>query len=172
MSLADISELPDSARVWIFGADRSPNPSETGRLLDAVSRFLQSWTAHSQELRAAFDWREHRFLVVALDESRVPASGCSIDALVDRLRELGQELSLDLLDGARVWYSDAEGRTRAVSRETFQRLAKEGEVGPRTTVYDLTADRLGEVRSDEWKRPASGSWHAELLPQTRDELSG
>lgn len=172
MSLADVSELPDSARAWIFGADRSPGPSETGRLLDAVSRFLQSWTAHSRELRAALAWREHRFLVVALDEGRVPASGCSIDALVGRLRELGEELSLDLLDGGRVWFSDAEGRTRAVSREAFRRLAEEGEVGPGTTVYDLTADRLGEIRSGEWKRPAAQSWHAELLPQTRNEPAG
>lgn len=171
MSRVAMEDLPDSARVWIFGADRSPSPNETAHLLDAVARFVEDWTAHAEDLRAAVDWRHHRFLLVGLDESRAAASGCSIDALMGRLRELGSELDLELTDGRPVWFRDPEGRVRQVSRDAFRRLSRGGEVDGETTVFDLTVDRLGHVREDRWVRPAADSWHEALLEEAAGEAS-
>lgn len=163
MSRIPFDELPDSARVWIFGADRSPSPSESAHLLDALSRFVEDWTAHREELYAAVDWRHHRFLLVGLDESRVPASGCSIDALMNRVGELGEKLGVELLEGSPVWFRDPDGRVRQVSREAFRRLARQGEVDEDTPVFDLTVTRMEEAREGRWERPAAESWHRELL---------
>lgn len=164
MSLVDFEELPDAARLWIFGSDRSPSPTETAHLLGRMESFLEEWTAHDRRLRAGFDWREHRFLLIGLDQSRGGASGCSIDALHAQLRELEDELGTTMLDGGRVWLEDSRGRIRSLERPAFERAAEDGEVGPDTLVYDLTVDRVADVREGRWRRPAAESWHAALLP--------
>lgn len=163
MSAVAFDELPDSARLWVFGSDRSPSPTETAHLLDRMESFLEEWTAHDRSLRAGIDWREHRFLLVGLDEEEGEASGCSIDALYDQVRRLGEELGVEMLDSGRVWLEDSQGRIRCLDRSDFGRLADAGEVGPETVVFDLTADRVAEVREGQWRRPAGDSWHAELL---------
>ncbi len=165
MSLVDFDELPDSARLWAFGADRSPSPTETAHLLDRMESFLEEWTAHDRRLRAGFDWREHRFLLIGLDESAGDASGCSIDALHQQIRSLEEELGTTMLNGGRVWLEDSRGRIRSLDRPAFRRLAEADEVGPGTVVFDLTVDRLSDVREGRWRRPASEGWHAELLPE-------
>lgn len=166
MSLRPLDELPDTTRLWVFGADRRPDPEDVDRILERTRRFLEEWTAHRRELTAGRDWRRTRFLLVAVDESRVRASGCSIDDLMRFLQELERETGVGLTDDAPVWFRDPreEGAIRSVPRSEFGDLAREGTVGPDTTVYDLTVDRLGELREGGWERPARDSWHASLLP--------
>lgn len=164
MSLVDFEELPDSARLWVFGAERSPSPTETAHLLDRMESFLEEWTAHDRSLRAGFDWREHRFLMVGLDPSAGDASGCSIDALYRQIRSLEEELGTSMLAEGRVWLEDSRGRIRSLERSAFRRLAEAGEVGPGTVVFDLTVNRVEDVRRGRWRRPAGEGWHARLLP--------
>lgn len=166
MSPTPLEELHDGSRVWLYGAHRPPEEAEATRLVDATRRFLAEWSAHGSRLRAGLDWRHDRFLLLAVDESRTAASGCSIDAVTDHLAELESELDLPLLDTSPVWFRDPgrEGRIRTVSRSAFRRLAREGRVDGSTVVFDLTVDRLGDVREDRWEMPASEAWHASLLP--------
>jgi hypothetical protein len=166
MSLTTIEQLPDTARLWCFASDRALDAAETERLLAAVRDFLAGWAAHGQPLRTACDWRRDRFLLVAVDEEAAGASGCSIDALTRRLGEVEEALGVHLRDAAPVWYVEpgTDGRVRSVSRQSFRALAEEGRVDGATTVFDLTADRLADVREGRWERPAAKSWHARLLP--------
>ena len=155
--------LPDDGRVWAFAAEPQPGPEETARLLHAMQDFVRQWTAHREDLTGSVDWWHQRFLVVGLDDRRVGASGCSIDALMNRLSELEAELGVRLTESSPVWYRDAEDRIRSVTREEFRQLAGEGRVGPETSVFDLTARNVGQARSSRLERRASESWHARLL---------
>ncbi len=163
MSLVPLADLPDDARVWCFGADPTPGPERGGRLLEEMRAFVSEWTAHRKALRAGVGWWLDRFLCVAVDESAAGASGCSIDALSDRLRELERELGLSLLDATPVWFRDASGAIRSAPRETFRALAARGEVGAETPAFDLTVATLGELRAGRLERPVRESWHARLL---------
>lgn len=166
MSLIEFEQLPDESRVWIFGAAEPPEDGTAGRLRDRMRAFLEEWTAHRRELVAGFDWRYDRFLLVAVDDRRAGPSGCSIDALMHRLAGLEDELGVSLLDTSSVRYRDPDepGRIRSVARPEFRRLAESGDVGPDTVVFDLTVDRVGDVRAGRWERPAGESWHASLIP--------
>lgn len=167
MSLIAFDALPDDSRLWIFGAEPPPHPREAAELLDAVAGFLEEWAAHRRELDAGFAWDHRRFLQVGVDESATAASGCSIDALIARLRVLEEEHGLSLLDTSPVWFREPGdgGRIRCVGREAFRELAREGSVDGGTVVFDLTVDRLGDLRTGAWERPAAESWHAALLPE-------
>lgn len=158
-----VRDLPDEARLWVFGADRPLAPEESARASEETARFLEGWAAHGEELAAACDWRHGRFLIIALDERRAAASGCSIDALMGHVRQLESNLDVGLVDGSPVWYRDGE-EIHVASRREFRELAMRGDVSGRTVVFDLTVQRLGELRAGGWERPANSSWHGRLLP--------
>ena len=165
MSVHQIEALPDEARVWIFGSPEPLDPERRDELEDLMPPFLERWTAHRRDLRAAWDLREDRFLVVAVDESAAPASGCSIDTLMRHLSDLEERLDTSLLDAGWVWYRGAGGTIEAVRRHRLGELAEEGRVTGATPVFDPTLATLGELRRGRLERPARDSWHGRLLPE-------
>ena len=152
-------ELPEDARVWIFATARKLSGPERTRLLSEVDAFLEQWGAHATPLTAGRDLVYGRFLFVAVDQRAAGPSGCSIDALVRRMKALQEELGVELVDHAPVLFRRGEEIAR-VPREAFAALAEAGEVGPGTTVFDNTLTTLGDVRAGRWEVPASASWHA------------
>lgn len=163
MSFVPIASLPPDARIWCFGASARPAESTVEMLKTELARFLETWTAHRADLRAGFDWLDDGFLVIAVDESTMGASGCSIDALTSEIRRLEQEAGLDLMDASPVWYRDASGEVQRVTRPEFRQLATDGIVTETTPVFDLTVEHLEAVRSGDWEVAAGSSWHARLL---------
>jgi hypothetical protein len=159
MPKVNFESMPDEARVWVFAADRPLEGAAADRLLGTVDAFLEGWKAHGVPLSCARDWRYERFLIVAVDERSAPPSGCSIDALVRSLKGLEAELGLALLDNSPVWFRQQGGALRRADRATFRALARSGEVGPDTVVFDNTLTRLGELRQGGWERAARESWH-------------
>lgn len=163
MSHVALDALPGDARVWCFAASDALPDDAIDELRSSMEAFIERWTAHRAELRAGYDFVHDRFVVVAVDESRVGASGCSIDALTSEIRRLEDVAGVSLLDAAPVWYRDDAGEIHRVSRDGFRRLAADGRVGPDTMVFDLTVDRLDAVRTGAWEVEAGRSWHAVLL---------
>lgn len=164
MRTATLDGLPDDARLWIFGANRRLDEGEVAAVRSRLVPFLEGWTAHDARLTAGLEISEGRFVVIALDESRVSASGCSIDALSSELRALESRLDVRLLDGSPIWYRDSSGAIESVDRSTFREQAAAGRITPETPVFDLTVERLGDFQSGRWSGPAREHWHARLLP--------
>jgi len=153
-------KLPDSARVWIFAADRELRENEAVRLQEAVDRFLEGWKAHGAPLRAASEWHYGRFLMIGTDPRRTPPSGCSIDALVHAVRQLEGPFGVRFLGNETVWYRDGTGQIQSASRPEFRRLARSGEVTRNSVVFDNALTELAQVRAGHWEGPAADRWHA------------
>lgn len=166
MPRIDFAALPEHGRVWIFPATRRLEAQETGALLGEVDAFLDGWAAHGAPLRSARELVDGQFLVVGVDEDASQPSGCSIDALVNRLESLGEGLGLRLVDHAPVWFRDEDG-IRTVSREAFRQMARQGEVTSETAVIDTTVTRLARLRDGGLERPARESWHGRAFFGTR-----
>ncbi|HVR43609.1 MAG TPA: hypothetical protein VMS56_09200 [Thermoanaerobaculia bacterium] len=157
MSTQSLERLPDDAHVWLFGAAAPLGPEEQGRIRTAIEEFAGGWQSHGEDVGAAIDVIEDRFLLVAVDPA-VARGGCGIDKLYRRVREM-RASGIDLLDASLVFWNE-DGAFVSDSRAGFRRRAEIGEVGPDTIVADLTVDTLGGVRSSAWKRRAADSWHA------------
>ena len=152
----NIDQLSNDAHVWIFGISPALDPSQSETLLRYVDAFLEQWAAHGTPIRGARDLREGSFLVIAADEN-CERSGCSIDRMFGTLKALERELQVQILDSNRVFLRDG-GSVRAVLRPEFRSSANAD-----TPVFDVTAERLGDVRSGAWERRAADSWHRQLL---------
>lgn len=158
--------MPDDARLWVFAATHPVDAAGERALLDAVDRHLAQWHAHGQPLSCARDWREGRFLAVAVDQRSAGASGCSIDGLFRALRALEPELGTSLTAGGSVFYRAPNGEVTAVPRDRFEELAEAGAVDATTPVFDTSLTTAGDWRS-RFEIDASRSWHATLLPARR-----
>jgi hypothetical protein len=157
-----MENLPDTARAWVFGADRDLADAKNDLLLQEVDAFLSQWRAHGFPLTAGRDWRHQRFLTVAVDQSTAGASGCSIDGLFRSLKALEPKLGASLVTGGLVFYRDADGKIQSVDRERFTALGAQGKIQPDTPVFDPTVTTLGEWRA-RFELEAGQSWHAGLL---------
>lgn len=152
----NIDQLSNDAHIWIFGISPALDAQKSDVLLRHVDAFLDQWAAHGAPIRAARDLREGSFLVIAADEASYK-SGCSIDRMFGTLKTLERELNVQILDSSRVFLRH-EGAVRAVPRGDFRSAANSD-----TPVFDVTTERLGDVRSGAWERRAADSWHSSLL---------
>jgi hypothetical protein len=154
--------LPDTARVWVFAADRPVRGAQAEQLLAEVDRYLAGWKAHGFPLTCAREWRDDHFLLVGVDQSDARATGCSVDGLFRALRALEPRIGASLVGGGRVLYRDAGGAVHSVTRDEFAELGRRGEVGPQTAVFDPTVQSLGEWYA-RFETRVADSWHADLL---------
>lgn len=81
-----IDKLPDSSKVWFFGANRILSKEEVESLSKELTNFTNAWTAHGAQLTAGFLVLHNSIVIVAVDESKTPPSGCSIDKVFALLR--------------------------------------------------------------------------------------
>ncbi|HUH45884.1 MAG TPA: hypothetical protein VLZ54_01920 [Arenibacter sp.] len=159
--LVAFNTLPDESRVWIYQASRSFSETELGEIKLQLDAFLEDWTAHGSELRAGYEIRYNRFIVLALDQSNIPASGCSIDASVSFIQGLEKKYDLLLLDKMNVSYK--QGDFIAYKHlSDFKKMAKENAVSKNTIVFNNLVVSKVEYE-DSWEVPASESWHGRFM---------
>ena len=166
MPLTDFDSLPDDARLWVFGSSAPIDEVDSPKLLTAVDLFLEQWKAHGHALTSARTWHDERFLVIAVDQRTEGASGCSIDGLFRLLQGLEKAVGASMIGGGQVFFRDTVGLVHSVSRAEFESLAKVGEVGADTKVFDTSVVTLGAFRAG-FEKPARDSWQAQMLPATR-----
>ena len=90
--------LPDASRLWLFAANRPMEDNELEQLNNLLTDFVSGWKAHGSDLSAGFDVVHKGIVVVAVDESVAPPSGCSIDKVFRLLKEFGDQHGLDFFN--------------------------------------------------------------------------
>ena len=163
MPIVDFEALPDSSRIWVYGADKPIEQAGEKELLDAVDDFLRRWAAHGSPLHSARRWDDGRFLTIAVDSTREGASGCSIDGLYRTLKALEPSIGAGIVTSGLVYYRGTEG-IKAVTRDEFSNLSAKGEITGDTEVFDLSVTNLNEWKS-RFRSRARDSWHASLMPE-------
>ena len=162
MPIVKFEALPDDARIWVFGTAAPVDEIDAAKVLAVADAFLLQWNAHGHPLTCARDWRDERFLAVGVDHRTEGASGCSIDGLFRTLQGLESAIGTSLVGGGRVFFRDALHLVHSVTRQEFEAMARRGEVDGNTPVFDITVTSAAAYRNS-FERPASGSWHADLL---------
>lgn len=91
-------ELPPSARVWVYQANRAFSDIEKTSIESFLPKAIQEWNAHGAGLKGSFEIRYNQVVIIGLDESANAASGCSIDASTQWFKQLGIDLGIDFFD--------------------------------------------------------------------------
>ena len=159
--LVDFKTLPDNARIWIYQANRSFNETELEEIRSEMNTFVNDWTAHGSDLKAGYEIRYKRFIIVGLDQSQTAASGCSIDASVHFMLHLEKKYGVELLDKMNVSYKQGEF-VAYKSLSDFKKMARQKAVSKNTIVFNnLVANK--QEYEEHWEVPAAESWHARFM---------
>ena len=159
--LVSFDSLPETSRIWIYQANRSFTDSELVELETELGAFIEAWTAHGQNLRAAYEIRYKRFIILALDQSHAAASGCSIDASVHFIQSLEARFDVDLLDKMNVTFRQGEYITYKALTD-FKKMAKDRAISADTIVFNNLVTNIREYQ-DHWEVSAKESWHGRFL---------
>ena len=146
----NFSEIDNNSRVWVFGSKNILDPQDIVKISSTLDNFLLSWNAHGNDLISSYSIELNRFLIVALDESKFAASGCSIDALFRLVQGFEKELNTDFLNRMNIFiYTDKTIQCVNVL-EIKKYFQKE------SLFYDLTIDKKYQL--DTYLKPISQGW--------------
>jgi len=165
----DFNTLPDYARVWVYQANRPLTDAEVVAIDANLKSSLSQWAAHGQPLLASARVVENRFVVVAVDEGYNLPSGCSIDASVRTLREIGQQIDrgdgpLDFFDRSAA-IRTANGEVQVYPLPTLKAAVADGLIAPDTTVFNTLVKTKADFLAD-WQIHAADSWLKRYFAKT------
>ncbi|QDK83460.1 hypothetical protein EXU85_34590 [Spirosoma sp. KCTC 42546] len=152
----DFDKLPDTARVWVYQANRSLTDGDIKTIDEALQPALSQWAAHGQPLLASAKVVNSRFVVVGVDEGYTLPSGCSIDASMRTVQEIGRQLAVDFFDRSAA-VQVADGTVQTFALPAIKRAVADGLITPDTTVFNTLVKTKAEFMA-EWRIPAITSW--------------
>ncbi len=159
--LSPFKSLPESSRVWIYQCNRSFSEVEIEELRNSLDAFITQWTAHGADLKAGYEIRYKRFIILALDQTLNSASGCSIDASVHFIQQLEKKYEVDLLDKMNVSYKQGEFVAYKALAD-FKKMAMQKAVSGKTIVFNNLVTSIAEYQ-EYWEVSASESWHNRFM---------
>ena len=143
-------------RIIIYPASRPFTAKESKIITEKIFDFLGTWAAHGKPLSASFKIEKNQFIVIAVDEEKEVASGCSIDALSSMMRELDQEFSLGLFDRMKASFVE-NGEIKTMKLQDFRKGLKDGTISKEIEVFDFSKDTYVAFLSD-FLLPLRRSW--------------
>lgn len=157
----EYNNLPNNSRVWMYQSDRVFTAQEIDFISKKAKDFIEQWTRHGDNLKGSFTIKYNQFLVLAVDEGFNNVSGCSIDASVRFVKELENELQIDLMNKMNVSFKDGDN-INIIKLTEFQKFAKEQKITKETIVFNNMVQTKEEVENN-WEVPASKSWHNRFM---------
>jgi len=153
--------LPGDSRIWVYQCSRELTADEVSSLSTETKQFLETWTAHNQALKAGFEIRYDRFLILMIDEKAAGASGCSIDKSVHFIQAMEKKFGVTFLDRMNFAYKKSD-RVEVVSRNEFESLFSKGILNADSIVFNNLVQTKHALET-EWELPIKKSWHQNLL---------
>lgn len=143
----DFNKMPAYSRVWIYQAGRSFTSSEKELVTNRLTAFCNGWNTHGNGMPSSFQILDDQVLILAVDESNLGASGCSIDSSVKALRELENTLGINLTDQGKVSYKSTTGELKVTPALGIKSKVIEGEIEADTLVINPLIQRKAELEN-------------------------
>ncbi len=158
----DFHLLPDHSRIWLYQAEQAFSTAAKDVIASTLKNFCEGWNTHGKLMPTSFLIIDDQILILAVDESGLGASGCSIDSSVRVLRELEDSLGINLTDQGKVSYKTDPGTIRVTPALGVKSKVTTGEINRSTEVVNPQIRSKKEL--DQLWIPASKSWLNKYFP--------
>ncbi|MGY8946023.1 MAG: ABC transporter ATPase [Flavobacteriales bacterium] len=159
--ITSFSEMSKNSRIWIYQSNRKFINSEIEEINSRILDFLKTWTTHGTDMYSSYQIKYNRFIIIALDESKTSASGCSIDSCVQFIQGLEKTFEVNLLDKMNVAFKQGDYITYK-SIEDFKKLVTNKSVSEKTIVFNNLVVDIDDFNTN-WEVPAINSWHSRFF---------
>lgn len=154
--------IPSTSRVWIFQSGRKLSQEEKTIISGQLKLFTEEWAAHGQPLMASFDIPYDRFIILAADEGFNAPSGCSIDASIRVIKEIENQLQLDLFNREQVAFKK-DDEVLVIPLQNLRQKYREGSWNEKTLTFNNLVNVKGRL-GEEWIIPAGNTWLKRYVP--------
>lgn len=155
-------QMPDYARVWVYQADHKLSSDDEQLVRDRMKSFCEGWNTHGNMMPTSFELLESQILILAVDESKLGASGCSIDSSVRMLRELESVLTINLTDQGKISLRKPSGEMKVISGLGVKSKVTSGEIDLESEVINPVI-RIKSDLQNLWQ-PVRNSWLSKYFP--------
>lgn len=149
-------ELSPKSRVWIYQSSRVFTNTEAQQIREGGARFIASWATHGTPLQAAMEVFYNRFVVLLADEAQVKASGCSIDASVQFMKEVENAFKVNLFDRLQIAYREGDS-IQTMHMNDLKDAVVSGSFSNETIIFNNLVQTKEELES-KWEVPVKESW--------------
>lgn len=156
------SHFAEQSRVWIYTAKPTIVPAQQAAIAQDLAAFTHQWVSHNRQLQATYQLLHDRFIVLAVDETRAGASGCSIDKSVHFLQQLQGAFQLDLFDRMQFSYWNGE-QAHTLDRDQFTTHYQAGTITDETLVFDTLVATKAQFETG-FLKPLGQSWISRFIP--------
>ncbi|GAB3229554.1 hypothetical protein J0A67_12965 [Algoriphagus aestuariicola] len=155
-------QMPEYSRVWVYQADKPISESDEQLIRERLVSFCEGWNTHGNLMPTSFDILESQILILAVDESKLGASGCSIDSSVRTLRDLESLLQTNLTDQGKISLKRPDGELRVIPALGVKTRVTSGEIGLDAEVINPQI-RVKSDLKNLWQ-PVRNSWLSRYFP--------
>ena len=158
--IVNFKSLEKNSRVWVFQSIDFIDDRLIEEIKEKISSFLSKWKSHQKDFKSSFEIRYNTFIIIAADEGNL-VSGCSIDSLINFIKDLENSYELQLLDKLHVKYIE-NGKIITQHLNPFklycQCLAKNDNL---VVFINLVKD-INELENN-WQVNIKDSWHNRFI---------
>ena len=147
--LIDFNSIAEESRIWIYASEQRLTNKSEFYIHTTISNFLKNWESHKVPLISAVTILHNHFIVVAVDESKHSASGCSIDSLQNILQSLEKKLLITLMNRLNV-YCKIDNDIKCMDLNNLSGIEKD------TLFFDLTIKTKRNLNN--WLKPIEQGW--------------
>lgn len=148
--ICDFNSICPDSKLWIFSSKRQLSLDEQVRVSNFLSKFLIHWESHNKSLLSSIKIFKSIFVVIAVDEKKQKATGCSIDALYNEIKKLEHLLKLDFLDST-ILHLQINEKIISIPYTEIQNIADSN-----TLFFDTTIKQKKEIVN--WLKPIKDGW--------------
>lgn len=151
-----LDHMPPDARVWIYAANRKLTPAEQADITAKANAFTAQWTAHQNQLKAAFAILHDIFLVLMVDENFNEVSGCGIDKSIHFIQDIDHEYNINLFNRLQVEVL-LNDEVILTGKQKLSVMLQEGQVNEQTITFNknLTDKHTFDT---QFRLPLAKSW--------------
>ncbi len=126
-----------------------------------LKAFIEKWSTHGSQMYASHVLMHDCFVVIAADETKQMASGCSIDSFTGLFKTFGARCGVSFFDRFSIAYKQAE-EVSICTLDAFKSKIKQGEINASTIVYNNLIGTKDDL-SSAWELPLEQSWQKRYL---------
>lgn len=153
--------LPQHSKIIIYQSTRNFNNEELTEVEETLNKFMSGWNTHGDALTADYAIPYDRFIVIAVDESSVSTSGCSLDSLTRLIKKIEAKFNFGLMDHMKVSYS-LDNEIFTLPLTAFKQKVRNGEIPEHAHIFHNGVTNLQEFE-ESWEMPLGESWVSSLL---------
>lgn len=157
-----LKDYPDNSKIFVFQSNKFISDDGVKLINQKMSKFIENWTVHGKDLKAAFQIVSPLFIIVAVDESLAKLSGCSKDALTNEIKAIGNILDVDFFDRTTIAYHPSDEEIALVNLAEFKEKLQKDEIRQNTMVYNNLIETKADLKHS-WQIPVKDSWHGKLV---------